>query len=306
MAPSDYVGIGSPSKERHPGPPDNLITGLIKDSFSFPTLLVIGALGQTALMLVLPPRYALLPAVALLVRAITTTVLAVRNNDPATNYAIIPGRTSTVLPRETYDPAGTQQSPFDPLKPPASRGIVVLHLGARFNHPLGPLAPGAKQMGDHFTACNKRVLAEAKKFGCLGNTFWTANDSASGSNNTFMNVYYFRDVEGLNAFAHDEVHRAAWDWYTGEFVRKLGYTHLGVFHETFYAAPGAHEAIYVNMQPTLLGATSVLTRNEATGEDEWVQPLVKGGNHALLRSQYSRMGRVAGEKEGEKGEDGQA
>ena len=58
-------------------------------------------------------------------------------------------------------------------------------------------------------------------FGCLGMTDWQGTDRES--NNTLLTIYYFRDVEGLNRFAHDAVHRKAWDWYNKEFCERRGY-----------------------------------------------------------------------------------
>ncbi|KAK3384613.1 hypothetical protein B0T24DRAFT_93362 [Lasiosphaeria ovina] len=287
MAPSSFTGIFSPRKERH-HTTQNSITGLFKNSFSLSTLFAMGALGQTVLMLALPARYALLPTAALLLHAMASTALALRSGDTVLSD-IVPGRTSAVLPRESYDPHSSDSdsnsnsnTPF-PSRP-GTTGVVVMHLGVRLNHPLGVLAPGAREMGEHFVACNARVLARAREFGCLGASPWRADT-------TLLTVYYFRTVEGLHAFARDPVHRAAWDWYNSSVAKRLGYTRIGIFHEIFYAAPGAHESVYVNMPPTLLGAASAVVRNNATGEDEWVSPLVKGASGSALRSMYSRMGR---------------
>lgn len=313
MAPASFKGIFSPTENRSrekesgfgvSGRVETLVvwaTGLttqqnlLKDSFSLPTLLVLGGLGQGVLSLVLPSRYALLPLVFLLLRAVVCTARDVTSLERfVAERGVIKGRTSGQLPNISYDPVRSNKtSPFGSA--PAERNIVVLHLGARFNHPLGGLAPGSKEVADKFIACHKEVLGRAKEFGCLGGTSYRGDETAS--NNTLMTIYYFRDLEGLNRFAHDRIHREVWDWYNRECVKK-GYSHIGIFHEAFCAQAGAYETIYVNMQPTLLGAGSADVKNEATGTDEWARTVVDASG-SVWRSQHSRMGREV--KRGEAG-----
>lgn len=192
-----------------------------------------------------------------------------------------------MLPKATYSPDPAASSPLFGSRPAASP-IVVLHLGVRLNHPLGPLAPGAAEATKHFIACSVELARRASDFGCVGQTTWRAAERAS--NNTLMTVFYFRDVAGLHAFAHDAVHRAAWDW-IGRFARETGHSHIGIFHETFVSAPGAYETIYHNMPPLLLGAANVGVTNEGTGQTEFVVPLVDA-DVPTLRSQYGRMDRM--------------
>lgn len=106
-----------------------------------------------------------------------------------------------------------------------------------------------------------------------------------------MMVAYFKDVEGLNRFAHSKVHREGWDWYL-RFVRETGYRHFGLFHETFLARKGDWETIYDDCAPTLLGAASVRLDDGADKADEeeaWIQPLVSA-DHPALKTQAKRMG----------------
>jgi hypothetical protein len=164
----------------------------------------------------------------------------------------------------------------------------VFHIGARFNHPLGALSPGGKAIGDQFIACNEDLLKRAKEYGCLGGTSYRGDETAS--NNTILTVYYFRDLDGLNRFASDDIHRQAWNWYNNEFVKKGGHSHVGIFHEAFCVPAGAYESIYINMQPTLMGTGNAIIKNEATGKDEWVRTMVDASS-SVWRSQHSRMGR---------------
>lgn len=186
---------------------------------------------------------------------------------------VILGRTSAQLPSTDTGLFGYQ---------PAAHPIVVFHFGVRFNHPLGVLSPGAKATIDHFTACNNLVIAESHKYGMLGLSAWRAAERSS--ENTLMMVYYFKDIEGLNRFAHGDIHRKAWDW-----IVKAGHKHIGFFHEAFAVPPKAYETIYVNFPPLLMGATSIKVTDE-NDEEVWIQPIVDADT-GPLKSQFGRMGR---------------
>lgn len=302
MAPASFKGIFTPTETRYRIPNHGngvsapaqytcaLLTneqGLVKDSFTLSTLLVLGGLGQGLLSLVLPARYALLPLVFLLLRAAVLTALDIASPARfASKLGVVPGRTSAQLPNASFDPLRSDRaSPFGSA--PAEKGVVVFHLGARFNHPLGALSPGCKEIAEQFAACHADVLERAKEYGCLGGTSYRGDERASG--NTLLTVYYFRDVDGLNRFAHGAVHQRAWKWYN-EFAKKPGHSHIGIFHEAFCAPAGAYESIYINMQPTLMGAGSAAVTNESTGADEWVRTLVDASK-SVWRNQHSRMGR---------------
>jgi len=260
------------------------LQGFFKDSFKLPTILALGALLQTVVITVLPARYALIPLILLLGQAIINTILQARTpKDNAFTLDVIPGRVTAQLPSRTSGAFGSK---------PAAQPLVVFHLGVRFNHPLGLLGPGAKEIGDHFTAMIKELENRRDEFGMLKLTTWRGVERSS--NNTLMTIAYFRDVAGLNKFAHDKVHRDGWDWYQ-RFAKKEGNSNIGIFHETFVTRPGDYETIYVDCPPTLLGAANVKingddAEKESKAEGEtWVRPLVSA-NHSALRSQQGRMG----------------
>lgn len=167
---------------------------------------------------------------------------------------------------------------------------MCFHLGVRYNHPLGVFAPGAREMTAYVLKMYDVLDAEQERYGCIGRSSWRV--AGRGSQNSMMTVFYFRSVEGLNAFAHGEAHRAGWDWYNA-WTKRTGYKHLGIFHETFLSKKGEWETIYDNMPGTLLGAANVKVRNEESGEEEFVVSLVDA-NNTQLRSQYGRMGRTKG------------
>ncbi|KAJ0163724.1 hypothetical protein CTA2_2514 [Colletotrichum tanaceti] len=249
---------------------------LFKDSFKLTTLFVIGALLQCGLFAILPSKYAFVPASAFALSSIISTILEWRASK-MNQYAegVVPGRTTAQIP----DPAtGTIPGIA------ASRSLVVFHLGVRFNHPLGLLSPGGREIGAHFQQMNDDLQRRATEYGLYHVSNWLGADGAR--NNTLLNIYYFRDVAGLHRFAHDAVHRKGWDWYNGFHQTRK---HIGIFHESFVAAPQRYETIYGNMKPTLLGAASLECNSEETGDRVWVNTLVSA-DVGPLRGMTRRMG----------------
>jgi hypothetical protein len=265
---------------------------MVKDQFSIPSLLCLGALLQASLFLALPARWAVLPTAAFALHGILSAAL--QTLFPSLNQFnkdVVPGRVAGQLPNATYNPS---QPSDKPLFGPKASGeqLVVFHLGLRYNHPLGMFCPGAQELKPRVVAMYRSLEVEARKYGCLGNSVWRGAGRESA--NTSVHCFYFRSVEGLHAFAHDPVHREAWDWFY-RWRKETGYRHIGIYHETFRAGPGDWESLYVDMPPTLLGGTNVGVRNAETGDEEYVVPLVDA-DHTRLRSQYGRMGRTkAGE-----------
>lgn len=82
-------------------------------------------------------------------------------------------------------------------------------------------------------------------------------------------VQYWRDSASLQGFAGDPArqHRPAWLDYFGEAFASGS---VGVWHETYVVAAGAHESVYVNMPRTGLGAVGgvdpVRRRGDSFGE----------------------------------------
>lgn len=261
------------------------------------TILALGAIVQTLVIAILPARYALIPVALLVLRSLITTLLQARA--PTTNPFIddtIPGRVTAQLPL-----ADNASGPFSRRfgNRAAAQPLVVFHLGARINHPLGLLAPGARELGDHFQAMVESLNERREEYGMLSITNWRGQERHT--NNVIMIIAYFRSVDDLNRFAHDEVHRKGWDWYH-RFVRETGYRHLGLFHETFVSRAGDYETIYVDVAPTLLGEANVKVAGKLDDSikqnGEWMRPLVSA-DHPALRSQAKRMGLTLGLKEAE-------
>jgi hypothetical protein len=68
---------------------------------------------------------------------------------------------------------------------------------------------------------------------------------------------------------------------------------VGINHEIYEAQPGAFENVYVNFQPTLLGATSFLKQDgkmvSGTVAPEFIHPLVDARKGKLAKSS-ARLG----------------
>ncbi|WYZ33846.1 hypothetical protein EsH8_I_000122 [Colletotrichum jinshuiense] len=273
-----FYGILKPTVRPLWMPSYSHVSLLVKDSFTLTTLFSLGALMQCVLFLTLPSKYAILPASVLALKAMASTITKSRS-DKSNTYlgGIVPGRTTAQFP----DPA----TGIIPAVA-ASKPLVVFHLGVRFNHPLGLLSPGGREMGQFFKDMNNDLHQRASEYGVYHMSHWTG--TSDPRNNTLLTVYYFRDVEGLHKFAHNPIHRKGWDWYN---TIKNQYKHIGIFHETFVTGPQQYETIYGNMKPTLLGAASIECKSEEVQDRVWVNTLVSA-DVGPLRGMMRRMGKM--------------
>ncbi|SMR58500.1 unnamed protein product [Zymoseptoria tritici ST99CH_1E4] len=264
------------------GPGKN--TTVLRDNFDITTWLAMGALAQGTAFLLLG-RLSLLPAFTLILFRLLTTYLQTINILTNPNMSnIIPGKFSAQIPQ----PDGTFSAQ------PANSSIVVFHIGARTNHPMGLLAPGYKDLGGYFQSMATELDERAEEFGFLGMTSWLDAASRSSSNGN-LSVGYFRTLEGLQAFAHSELHRKAWDWWNRTVKQ---HSHLSIYHETFEVPKGAWETIYANSHRE--GLASAMFKVEGS-EEKWVSGVVDA-NKGVLRSAAGRITRGSGgenEKYGE-------
>lgn len=250
--------------------------------------------------MVLPTRYALLPLGFLFGRSIITTILQLRSpSSKPFQPDIIHGYATAQLPLPSSSPSPNNlipQANFGTTA--ASSSIVAFHLGIYINHPLGILAPGGKDIGGHFDAMLKELLANRTEFGLVNWSNWRGTTRAS--NNCILLIAYFRSAEDLNRFAHSKVHRDGLNWYNN-YVRETGHHHFGIFHETFVSRRGEWETIYVDCEPTLLGGGNVQVGGGEGGEKKeseevWVRPLVSA-RHPALRTQAKRLSALLGLKD---------
>ncbi|ERS96229.1 hypothetical protein HMPREF1624_07138 [Sporothrix schenckii ATCC 58251] len=278
---------------------------IIKDAFRLHTLLAIGAGLQLAVSAAVPMPYCVIPAGALLVLAAAVTLVQILlPTRHGMRAGVLPGRTTAHMP--------TPHGRYAPTMPP-QESVVVFHFGARFNHPLGVLAPGAQAMTRHFRATLAALERERTVYGLLGGDLFRGGAAARTSHDTLFLVLYFRDVHGLQRFAASAVHREALAWLTGRTATVAGdsrrssssgrYPHLSAFHETFVVPAGHYESLYINTAPILLGNTHTEKTGEAgeageagEGEDSqradkvWLSSLVDADDERL-RSMTARLKR---------------
>lgn len=136
---------------------------------------------------------------------------------------------------------------------------------------------------------------KAKARPVLGISLWHQTDTQGALSN--LTISYWKSVAHVHEYALGHKHRAALRWYIeqGEKIK-----HVGIFHEVYQVPKGGWEAVYVNWQPVLLGATSFLKgvedgeKGAVEGEQkegaEWISPLVDARVGDLRRSK-GRMGR---------------
>lgn len=114
---------------------------------------------------------------------------------------------------------------------------------------MGILAAGAADLAhiseEIFTAAEK----EKEKYGFLGSSNWIGN-SHQATDNELLTIMYFRDMDGLHRFAHDDIHREGWRWWN-DHVKQ--YPHIAIWHEAYNVPAGRWESVYINTEPTMLG-----------------------------------------------------
>ncbi len=131
--------------------------------------------------------------------------------------------------------------------------LVVFLIGMRINHfhKLHRWVPVLRAMGPMI-----RELSRNTDSGFLGTEY------ALCSPRQILLIQYWRDFESLEAYARDRDarHWPAW----AAFNRSIGDDGtVGIYHETYVVAAGAHETVYANMPPFGLGRVSGLV--PATG-----------------------------------------
>ncbi|KAH7079884.1 hypothetical protein BKA63DRAFT_229909 [Paraphoma chrysanthemicola] len=257
---------------------------LIRDQLSILTWLVIGATIQGLAHLLLPYRNIalVLPVLLFLSYKLLTTILILTGfvTNPYMS-SVLPYRTAIIYP----DSSGAQSAP-------GTQPICAIMLSAISNHPLGIFGPGFKEVSDRFDAMTAQLSADATRYGFLGATSWV-NACERTTGNEFATIMYFENEEYVHAYAHGEMHTETMQWWHKNAAELK---HVGIMHEIFNCKGTGWEGVYLNYQPTGLGATTKeVTRKD--GRKEWVSPLVKAKGKLLYSK--GRMGRDFGDKEWE-------
>ncbi len=122
------------------------------------------------------------------------------------------------------------------------------------NSPLGLFGPGYIEIADFFKDLTVDLEENAATNGFLGSSTYgnICDRSAAGA---IMNVMYFRSYDHLHAFAHEEGHRNAWNWWN----KNLGkHKHMAIGHEIYSVPAGKWETVYINSHATNFGKKSTV------------------------------------------------
>lgn len=143
--------------------------------------------------------------------------------------------------------------------------LVVFLIGMRINHfhKIGRWWPVFRAMGPMI-----RELSRHPESGFIGTEY------ALCSLRQILLIQYWRDFDSLEAYARDRDarHWPAW----AAFNRRIGDDEtVGIYHETYVVAAGAHETIYGNLPPFGLGRFAGLT--PATGPRDTARKRMRGG-----------------------------
>ncbi|KAF2143596.1 uncharacterized protein K452DRAFT_317075 [Aplosporella prunicola CBS 121167] len=256
------------------------LIALVKSQLSLSSWLAVGACLQT-LTYALLGRIALVPAFLLLFYRVVDTALITKGSRP--NH-LMDGVIKNKFAAHFPDAAGNYGDK------PADREVVVFMIGARFNHPLGIFSPGGKELGEFTTKLHTDVEARAEEYGLLGQTSYTVSGDRP-SKNELMTVMYFESTEGLHKFAHDPLHREAWNWWNTHLAKLA---HISIWHEVYRSPAGHWEGIYVNSHPRGLTATTVpITVHDGaddlkTGSEVYAYPIVDA-RRGLMKTSAGRM-----------------
>ncbi|KAF2083498.1 hypothetical protein K490DRAFT_69740 [Saccharata proteae CBS 121410] len=258
------------------------LVALIKDQLTLSSWLAVGACLQTLLYSVIG-RVSLVPAFILIFYRIVDAVLIAKAYKPDPDSdGIVMTKSSVHFP----DAEGKYRGS------PANREVVVFLIGAKNNHPLGLLAPGWKELGDRFDQMNKDIEERAEEYDLMPGSvtpYAVVGQRATGSET--MTVMYFKNVEGLHKFAHDSMHRDAWNWWNKDIAKM---PHISIWHEVFRSPVGHWEGVYVNSAPRGLGAATIPITLEKdsgdlkAGETAWFSGLVDS-RRGPLRTSAGRM-----------------
>ncbi|KAL9132083.1 MAG: hypothetical protein Q9217_000119 [Psora testacea] len=127
--------------------------------------------------------------------------------------------------------------------PDSETPLVMFILGARINHPLGKLSPGAADIDAVFQEMWREAETNRDKWGYLGKTATLVDYSDSERTPTIW-LSYWKDLKGLQKFSASAAHRLGQNNYNAK-----KYPYMGIMHETFYSPKGCWETIYDEFPP---------------------------------------------------------
>ena len=253
---------------------------LVRNSLSLSSVLLVGGILQSVLAFFVPSYYVLLPALAILLGRLTYTALVTFHLLPN------PYLKDSILSRAAAQVPDADGNFSDRG---ANEKVVCFHLGSKYNHPMGFFAPNVKELADRFEVMNKELDANLGNNGYLGGSAFYSPTPNGAMEMTFIS--YWRSIEAIHEFAYGPAHRSGWDWWNALTAKES--KHIGINHEIFAAGPGQWEAIYINHQPTLLGATTYLKKGDkmvgGTVDDQYIRGLMDA-RKGTLKSSAGRLG----------------
>lgn len=278
-----------PHNDANPNAPTRIpgvrpsMSPVFRDNMTLSSWLLVGGLLQGLSLITLGPITLLPTALILLYRVVDNLLMALK---------ITRNRYLDNVVHNKWSP----QIPFSDGTfgvEPARDKIVVFHLGARSNHPLGMFAPNMKGLGDSFQEMIADMRADPEKSGLLGTSRWIKQDDAAG--NETITIFYLRDYESLHRFAYGDLHMKGVR-YWNKIAKES--PHIAIYHETYVVPRGHWEAIYIHSKPTGLGDTWFPYKDKEGGKDGFQRPIVDART-GILRSKTGRMSmaRMEGVKE---------
>jgi hypothetical protein len=245
------------------------------------TWVLVGGLVFQLLSTLLTPRIAIFFCIGALLFRLVPTVLITRGNIPNPEIAGVNLSRSTVMfPKE--DGSGDLN--------PAGKGVTLLILGIKISHPLGFLAPGAKDAGDFFTSLVDELNNNRTKYGWLAGSIVRGVPTNGASENGHLSIVgYFKSVKDLHDFAHGDMHRDAWNWWN---KNASNLPHIGLYHEAYDVPKHSWEAVYLQCAP--LGLAQAKVEGEGNDGKRELMDLIVDANKGPWRSSSGRMGRKEG------------
>ncbi|KAL8756521.1 MAG: hypothetical protein Q9199_002885 [Rusavskia elegans] len=134
-----------------------------------------------------------------------------------------------------------------------SDGIVSFVLGARINHRLGKLSPGAFQIDEVFQKMWQETENNRVKWGYLGRTA-TLVDYSDSERTPTIPLSCWKGLKGLQGFSASAAHRLGQN-----DCNAKKYLYMGIMHEPFYAPKGGWETVYDDFLPWGLGSSTAVT-----------------------------------------------
>lgn len=256
------------------------IIKVLSDHYSFTLWLLVGGSLQIILGLLLRNCYAWAPVLLLLLlRGLRTTAISLGlQRNPYLEHVRF-SRTAPQIP----DADGHFDANI------GAENVTVFLLGFKVNHPLGILAPHIHTINELNIRMWKELEETAPDSGYYGSSEWTCRDPRGALE--VLTISYWRSIEDVHRFAYGPVHRKTWDYWNSHHK---DLSHLGISHEMYEVPRHKWEGVYLNMQPTLLGANSYLRKGDkfvgGQVDDMWISGLLDA-TKGKLRTSAGRLGR---------------